>query len=115
MRRIVVLLSVMALMSVVAAGVAWAVVQNGTNGPDTLRGTNRFDNQNGKGGNDKLYGRGEPTRSSVGRVATLSKAIRTPALQAGPTLRSSTVARATTFSRAGPGKMEVMAAPATTT
>jgi hypothetical protein len=38
---------------VVAAGVAWAVVQKGTNGPDTLWGTNRGDTQYGKGGNDK--------------------------------------------------------------
>jgi hypothetical protein len=58
MIRIVVLLSVMALLSVVAAGVAWAAVQRRTSGPDTLVGTNRDDSQYGNGGNDKAYGRG---------------------------------------------------------
>jgi len=35
--------------------VAWAVTKIGTNGPDTLRGTNKADNLIGKGGNDVLF------------------------------------------------------------
>jgi Ca2+-binding RTX toxin-like protein len=55
MKRILVLLTVMAVTLVVASGVAWAVNKVGTNGPDTLRGTNRDDNLSGKGGNDVLF------------------------------------------------------------
>ena len=56
MRRLVLLLTAMALALVVASGVALAVTKVGTNGPDTLRGTNKGDNLLGKGGNDKLFG-----------------------------------------------------------
>jgi Ca2+-binding RTX toxin-like protein len=55
MKRILVLLTVMAVTLVVASGVAWAVNKVGTNGPDTLRGTNGDDNLSGKGGNDVLF------------------------------------------------------------
>ena len=58
MRRVILLLSVMAATLVVASGVALAVTKIGTNGPDTLRGTNGADNLLGKGGNDVLYGLG---------------------------------------------------------
>jgi Ca2+-binding RTX toxin-like protein len=56
MRRIILLLAVMAVTLVVASGVAWAVNKIGTDGPDTLRGTNGDDNLLGKGGsNDELF------------------------------------------------------------
>ena len=54
MRRILLLLAVMAVTLAVASGVAWAVNKVGTNGPDTLRGTNGADNLSGKAGNDIL-------------------------------------------------------------
>jgi hypothetical protein len=57
-RRIVLLFSLMALMGVVAAGVAWAELQEGTAGPDTLQGTAQADQQFGRGGQDVLNGRG---------------------------------------------------------
>ena len=38
MRRVILLLAVMAATLVVASGVALAVTKIGTNGPDTLRG-----------------------------------------------------------------------------
>ena len=48
MRRTILLLATMALTLLVASGVALAVTKVGTkvgtNGPDTLRGTNRADN-----------------------------------------------------------------------
>jgi hypothetical protein len=40
MRRTILLLSTMALCLLVASGVALAVTKIGTDGPDTLRGTN---------------------------------------------------------------------------
>jgi Ca2+-binding RTX toxin-like protein len=55
MRRLVLLLTAMALALVLASGVALAVNKVGTDGPDTLRGTNRADNLFGLGGNDVLY------------------------------------------------------------
>ena len=55
-RRVVLLLTVMAAMLVVASGVALAVNRIGTNGPDTLRGTNGAVNLLGRGGNDDLLG-----------------------------------------------------------
>jgi Ca2+-binding RTX toxin-like protein len=55
MRRVILLLAVMAATLVVASGVAWAVTKIGTNGPDTLRGTNGDDNLIGKGGDDVLH------------------------------------------------------------
>ena len=56
MRRVVLLLTVMAATLVVASGVALAVTKIGTDGPNTLRGTNGADNLIGKGGNDDLFG-----------------------------------------------------------
>jgi len=47
MRRLVLLLTAMALTLVLASGVALAVNKVGTNGPDTLRGTNGADNLKG--------------------------------------------------------------------
>jgi len=41
---------------VVASGVALAVTKIGTEGLDTLRGTNEADNLLGKGGSDTLFG-----------------------------------------------------------
>jgi Ca2+-binding RTX toxin-like protein len=58
MRRLVFLLTAMALALVLASGVALAVDRIGTNGPDTLRGTNGADNLLGRGGNDALFGFG---------------------------------------------------------
>jgi hypothetical protein len=58
MRRVILLLAVMAATLVVASGVALAVNKVGTNGPDTLRGTNGDDNLVGLGGNDDLFGLG---------------------------------------------------------
>ncbi len=58
MRRVILLLALMAATLVVASGVALAVNKVGTNGPDTLRGTNGDDNLVGLGGNDALFGLG---------------------------------------------------------
>ncbi len=58
MRRVALVLTVMALALVLASGVAWAVNKVGTDGPDTLRGTNGDDNLLGRGGNDVLFGLG---------------------------------------------------------
>jgi Ca2+-binding RTX toxin-like protein len=58
MRRVILLLALMAATLVVASGVALAVNKIGTNGPDTLRGTNGDDNLVGKGGDDNLFGLG---------------------------------------------------------
>jgi hypothetical protein len=55
MRRVALVLIVMALALLLASGVAWAVNKIGTNGPDTLRGTNGNDNLLGKGGSDVLF------------------------------------------------------------
>ena len=66
MRRIVLLFSLMALMSVVAAGVAWAALQEGTDGPDTLNGTAQADRQFGLGGQDVLSGRGGNDKQNGG-------------------------------------------------
>jgi Ca2+-binding RTX toxin-like protein len=58
MRRVILLLALMATTLVVASGVALAVNEVGTNGPDTLRGTNGADNLYGRGGNDDIFGLG---------------------------------------------------------
>jgi hypothetical protein len=55
MRRILLLMTAMAVTLVVASGVALAVNEIGTNGPDTLTGTNGNDNLLGRGGNDILF------------------------------------------------------------
>jgi Ca2+-binding RTX toxin-like protein len=55
MRRVVLVLAAMALALLLASGVALAVNKVGTNGPDTLRGTNKADNILGRGGNDILF------------------------------------------------------------
>jgi Ca2+-binding RTX toxin-like protein len=54
MRRTLLFLSTMMLALLLASGVAWAVNEVGTNGPDTLRGTNGDDNLIGNGGYDEL-------------------------------------------------------------
>jgi Ca2+-binding RTX toxin-like protein len=56
MRRVVLVLAVMALALLLASGVAWAVNEVGTDGPDALTGTNRADNLLGKGGSDMIFG-----------------------------------------------------------
>jgi Ca2+-binding RTX toxin-like protein len=56
MRRVALVLALMAVALLLASGVAWAVNKVGTNGPDTLRGTNRADNLSGRGGDDVLLG-----------------------------------------------------------
>ena len=58
MRRVVLVLAAMASALLLASGVAWAVNEVGTNGPDTLRGTNRADNLLGRGGGDIIFGLG---------------------------------------------------------
>ncbi len=58
MRRLVLLLTVMAAALVLASGVALAVNRVGTNGHDVLKGTNGEDNLLGLGGQDDLFGRG---------------------------------------------------------
>jgi Ca2+-binding RTX toxin-like protein len=58
MRRVVLVLALMAAALVVASGMALAVNKIGTNGPDTLKGANRADNLLGRGGNDVLFGFG---------------------------------------------------------
>jgi Ca2+-binding RTX toxin-like protein len=55
MRRVVLVLTAMALALLLASGVAWAVTKIGTDGPDTLRGTNGDDNLIGRGGSDELF------------------------------------------------------------
>ena len=58
MRRVVLVLALVAATLVTASGMALAVNEIGTNGPDTLKGTNRADNLMGRGGNDVLFGLG---------------------------------------------------------
>lgn len=58
MRRLGLLLTVMAATLVVASGVALAITKIGTNGPDTLMGTNGSDELFGRGGTDWINGRG---------------------------------------------------------
>jgi Ca2+-binding RTX toxin-like protein len=58
MRRILLLLAMMALTLLVASGVALAVVKEGGPGRDTLIGTNGSDTLSGKGGIDRIEGRG---------------------------------------------------------
>jgi Ca2+-binding RTX toxin-like protein len=56
MRRLLLLLTVVAVTLVVASGVALAVNKVGTDGPDPLlRGTNGADNLLGRGGDDNLF------------------------------------------------------------
>ena len=55
MRRVVLVLMVMAAALLVASGVALAVNKIGTDGPDTLRGTNGNDDLLGRGANDVLF------------------------------------------------------------
>jgi hypothetical protein len=54
----VLLLAAMALTLAVTSGVALAVNEIDTNGPDTLRGTNGDDNLSRNGANDVLWGGG---------------------------------------------------------
>jgi Ca2+-binding RTX toxin-like protein len=66
MRRVALLLTVMAAALVLASGVALAVNRVGTNGPDTLRGTDGADNLSGLRGEDKLLGKGGEDNLSGG-------------------------------------------------
>jgi hypothetical protein len=54
MRRILLLLAMMALTLLVASGVALAVVKEGGPGRDTLIGTNGSDTLSGRGGIDRI-------------------------------------------------------------
>src|SRR5687767_11328906 len=59
MRRVVLLLTVMAVTLVVVSGVAVAVsIKKGTDGADTLRGTLKADQIRALSGNDTIIGRG---------------------------------------------------------
>ncbi len=58
MRRVILLLALMAATLVLASGLALAVNKVGTDGPDTLRGTDEDDNLLGRSGNDVLFGLG---------------------------------------------------------
>ena len=55
MRRTILMVTTIALSLLLASGVALAVNKIGTNGPDTLRGTNADDHLVGLGGNDQLF------------------------------------------------------------
>jgi hypothetical protein len=57
MRRVILLLTVMAATLIVASGVALALTKLDTNGPDTLMGTNGPDELFGSGGSDWFDGR----------------------------------------------------------
>jgi Ca2+-binding RTX toxin-like protein len=58
MKRIVLLLSLMAVMVALSATVAFAVVEEGTNGNDTMVGTADPDHLYGLRGNDEIRGLG---------------------------------------------------------
>jgi Ca2+-binding RTX toxin-like protein len=58
MRRTILLLITTSLTVVLASGIALAVTEIGTDGPDTLRGTSGNDNLFGRGANDTIYGLG---------------------------------------------------------
>ncbi len=58
MRRVALVFTAMALALLMASGVALAVNKIGTNGDDTLRGTDKADNLLGRDGDDKLFGKG---------------------------------------------------------
>jgi Ca2+-binding RTX toxin-like protein len=57
MRRLVLLLTAMALSLLVASGVALAVIKTGIDGPDNLLGTKGSDVLSGRGGTDWIEGR----------------------------------------------------------
>ncbi len=57
MRRLVLLLTAMALSLLVASGVALALIKTGTDGPDTIMGTKGSDELVGRGGTDWIDGR----------------------------------------------------------
>jgi Ca2+-binding RTX toxin-like protein len=58
MRRVILVLAIVAATLVAASGMAMAVNRIGINGPDTLKGTDGADNLLGRGGNDVLFGFG---------------------------------------------------------
>ena len=64
MRRIILLLSAIATMSLTASGTAMADVITGTENPDALKGTETADSITGLGADDFLLG--EPTRFGPG-------------------------------------------------
>jgi Ca2+-binding RTX toxin-like protein len=55
-KRVALLMAMMAVMVLVASGVAMAVTKIGGPGPNILRGTNGADSLLGKGGKDGLFG-----------------------------------------------------------
>jgi hypothetical protein len=66
MLRVFLVLALVATTLVMASGLALAVTKIATNGPETLRGTNRDDNLIGKG-DDVLFGLVGWKRRSSGR------------------------------------------------
>lgn len=58
MRRILLVLAALGVVLLIAGGVAWAVTEVGTDGPDRLIGTKGDDKLFGEAGNDVLLGRG---------------------------------------------------------
>jgi Ca2+-binding RTX toxin-like protein len=62
MQRGVLMLVVMALVLVVASGLALAVEKTGDGGNNTIRGTKGTDTLSGGGGNDDIFGKGRRDR-----------------------------------------------------
>ena len=58
MRRVILLLTVMAAMLVLVSGVALAATRTRDNGPNNIVGTNRADTLLGRGGHDLVNGLG---------------------------------------------------------
>jgi hypothetical protein len=69
MRRLILAFAVMAVTLVVAGGVALAVNKIGSNGPDTLRGTNGDDNLRACLVNDRVGRGGAKAASPLCRTA----------------------------------------------
>jgi Ca2+-binding RTX toxin-like protein len=57
MRRVALVLAAMALVLVLASGVAWAVNKVGTPRDDSIRGTTASDQISGRAGDDNIFGR----------------------------------------------------------
>ena len=58
MRRVILLLTLMAAMLILVSGVALAASRTGDNGPNNIVGTNRADTLLGRGGHDLVNGLG---------------------------------------------------------
>jgi len=62
MRKVMLMLSVMAVALVVASGLALAVEKSGGAGNDSIVGTDNNDTLSGGGGNDDIFGKGARDR-----------------------------------------------------